>query len=167
MASGPEPFINENIWVTLSFIVFVILVWKKAGGALSSLLDRRSAEIKHNLEDAKRLRDEAQAELHKYQRLQREATDKAREIMANAEQAALSIERNASKAAEATINRRTEQAEAKIKTLESEAIAEIRAHAAMLATSAAIRLMEEKLDAKAASKLITADIAEIKHVNQN
>ena len=166
MAAGPGgPMIDESLWVAISFGVFVALVWKKAGSAFSSALDKRTEDIRKNLDEAKSLRDEAQKELQKYKRLQREATDKAAEIIANAEKAALQIEENAKTSAEASIKRRKAQAESKIKALEAEAMAEIRTRAAQLATSAAAHIISENMDKAAADKLLKADIASIKSVN--
>ena len=166
MAAGPGgPMIDESLWVAISFGVFVALVWKKAGSAISSALDKRTEDIRKNLDEAKSLRDEAQNELQKYQRLQREATDKAAEIIANAEKTALQIEENAKTSAEASIKRRKAQAESKIKALEAEAMAEIRTRAAQLATSAAAHIISENMDKAAADKLLKADIASIKSVN--
>lgn len=166
MAAGPGgPLINESLWVALSFGVFVALVWKKAGSAISAALDKRSEDIRNNLDEAKTLREEAQNELQKYQRLQREATDQAKEIIANAEKAALQIEEAAKKNAEASIKRRKDQAEAKIKALEAEATQDIRNRAAQLATAAAADLICENMDQVAANNLLKADIEAIKSIN--
>lgn len=166
MAAGPGgPLINESLWVALSFGVFVALVWKKAGSAISAALDKRSEDIRNNLDEAKTLREEAQNELQKYQRLQREATDQAKEIIANAEKAALQIEEAAKKNAEASIKRRKDQAEAKIKALEAEATQDIRNRAAQLATAAAADLIRENIDQVAANNLLKADIEAIKSIN--
>ncbi|MDA0307092.1 MAG: F0F1 ATP synthase subunit B [Proteobacteria bacterium] len=166
MAAGPGgPLINESLWVALSFGVFVALVWKKAGSAISAALDKRSEDIRNNLDEAKTLREEAQNELQKYQRLQREATDQAKEIIANAEKAALQIEEAAKKNAEASIKRRKDQAEAKIKALEAEATQDIRNRAAQLATAAAADLIRENMDQVAANNLLKADIEAIKSIN--
>ena len=166
MAAGPGgPLINESLWVALSFGVFVALVWKKAGSAISAALDKRSEDIRNNLDEAKTLREEAQNELQKYQRLQREATDQAKEIIANAEKAALQIEEAAKKNAEASIKRRKDQAEAKIKALEAEATHDIRNRAAQLATAAAADLIRENMDQVAANNLLKADIEAIKSIN--
>jgi len=165
MAAGPGgPLINESLWVALSFGVFVALVWKKAGSAISAALDKRSEDIRNNLDEAKTLREEAQNELQKYQRLQREATDQAKEIIANAEKAALQIEEAAKKNAEASIKRRKDQAEAKIKALEAEATQDIRNRAAQLATAAAADLIRENMDQVAANNLLKADIEAIKSI---
>ena len=166
MAAGPGgPLINESLWVALSFGVFVALVWKKAGSAISAALDKRSEDIRNNLDEAKTLREEAQNELQKYQRLQREATDQAKEIIANAEKAALQIEEAAKKSAEASIKRRKDQAEAKIKALEADATQDIRNRAAQLATAAAADLIRENMDQVAANNLLKADIEAIKSIN--
>ena len=44
---------DESMWVALGFVLFVILVWKKAGSALSETLDSRSAAIKAELDEAR------------------------------------------------------------------------------------------------------------------
>jgi F-type H+-transporting ATPase subunit b len=166
MAAGPGgPMIDESLWVAISFGVFVALVWKKAGSAISAALDKRTEDIRKNLDEAKALREEAQVELQKYQRLQREASDQAAEIISNAEKAAFQIEENAKVSAEASIKRRKDQAESKIEALEAEAMAEIRNRAAELATVAAASIISDNMDKAASNKLLKADIASIKSIN--
>jgi F-type H+-transporting ATPase subunit b len=166
MAAGPGgPMIDESLWVAISFGVFVALVWKKAGSAISAALDKRTEDIRKNLDEAKALREEAQVELQKYQRLQREASDQAAAIISNAEKAAFQIEENAKVSAEASIKRRKDQAESKIKALEAEAMAEIRNRAAELATVAAASIISDNMDKAASNKLLKADIASIKSIN--
>ena len=166
MAAGPGgPMIDESLWVAISFGVFVVLVWKKAGSAISAALDKRTEDIRKNLDEAKALREEAQVELQKYQRLQREASDQAAAIISNAEKAAFQIEENAKVSAEASITRRKDQAESKIKALESEAMAEIRNRAAELATAAAASIISDNMDKAASNKLLKSDIASIKSIN--
>ena len=166
MAAGPGgPMIDESLWVAISFGVFVALVWKKAGSAISAALDKRTEDIRKNLDEAKALREEAQVELQKYQRLQREASDQAAAIITNAEKAAFQIEENAKVSAEASIKRRKDQAESKIKALEAEAMAEIRNRAAELATAAAASIISDNMDKAASNKLLKSDIASIKSIN--
>ena len=156
---------DESLWVAISFVVFVALIWKKAGAALSSMLDSRAAQIRQNLDEAEALRIEAQAELKKYQQLQREATSQAAQILDNAKKAALRIEESATASANAAIKRRKDQAEAKIKSLEAEARQEIRDRAAQLATTAAAELIQENMDQATADKLLKADIEAMKSIN--
>ncbi len=155
---------DENLWVALSFVVFIALVWKKASGALSTMLDTRTADIKKNLDEARRLRDEAQAELQKYQRLNREAKDQAQVILNNAEAAADKIREDAAVSLEQLIARKEEQATVKIKTMEAEAIAELRNRAADLTSAAAASLIKAHLDPKHSAQLVTDDIEKIKKI---
>ena len=89
----------ESVWVAIGFVVFIALVWRKAGAALGGMLDERSAKIRADLEEAKKLRDEAVAELKTYQRLHREAADEARAIVKAAEATAERIRETAEKKA--------------------------------------------------------------------
>ena len=162
MAAENGPLINEGVWVAISFVVFVALVWKKAGAALGTTLDQRTEEIKATLDEAKTLRDEAQAELKKYQRMHREASDEAEQITANALAAAEKIRSDAEAAAEASIKRKEDQATAKIKAMEAEVVGELRTRAAELATAAATDLIKANLDKDASAKLIKSDIDKIK-----
>ena len=164
MDAGHAPLINEGVWVALSFIVFVALVWKKAGAAMASMFDGRADEIRSTLEEARTLRDEAQAELKKYQKLNREAASEAEQITANAMAAAETIRDNAAKSAEASIKRKEEQAAAKIKAMEAEVVAELRDRAAELATAAAASLITAKLDDKAGKDLMRKDLDQIKKI---
>lgn len=159
------PMINEGVWVALSFVVFVALVWKKAGAAMADMFDKRADDIRKNLEEAQQLREEAQAELTKYQKLNRDATAQAEQITANAIAAAEMIRENAAKAAEASIKRKEQQAAAKIKAMETEAVAELRARAAELAITAASDLIEKNLDGKAGLDLVKKDIEQISKIN--
>lgn len=162
MAAEHTPLINEGVWVAISFVVFVGLVWKKAGAAMAAMFDQRANEIRTTLDEARTLRDDAQAELTKYQRMSREAAEQAEQITANAMAAADKIREDAAVAAEAAIKRKEEQAAAKIKAMESEVVAELRNRAAELATAAAGELIKDNLDKAAAVKLVKSDIDSIK-----
>ena len=162
MAAEHTPMINEGVWVAIAFVVFVALVWKKAGAALATMFDARADEIRTNLEEARKLRDEAQAELKKYQRLSREAADQAEQITANAMAVADKIRDDAALAAEAAIKRKEDQAAAKIKAMETEVVAELRDRAAELAMAAAGELIKDKLDKSTSVKLVKSDIENIK-----
>ena len=64
-----EGIVMESVWVAVGFAIFVILVWRKAGSALSTMLDARSEKIRTELDEARALREEALDELHQFQRL--------------------------------------------------------------------------------------------------
>lgn len=151
--------LDENMWVALGALAFVVLVWRRGWQALTAMLDKRSAEIRKNLDEAKALRLEAQKELSKCHTMQRTAKKEAEAILATAQKAAEDIEKTAEENAKRLIERRTAQADAKIATLEAQAMQEIRTHTAHLTSQATAKLIAKKLDGKAATTLLKADIA--------
>ena len=154
--------INETAWVAISFVIFIVLVWKRAGAMLTGMLDKRTEQIRNTLAEAEQLRNEAQDELKKYQKLSREANKEAERITADALAAAEKIRENAEKAAELSIERKQSQATAKIKAMEAEAVEELRSRAAELAVAAAGDLIAGKLNKKKNAELIKKDIASIR-----
>lgn len=153
--------INESTFVAVGFTLFVILVWRKAGSAIGTMLDDRTAKIEAELNEAAALREEAAAELNKFQRLAREAADEAKTILANAEATAERITQNAEEKANAAIARREKQAAMKIEAAEAAVIADLRAQSAALAIQAAKQVMTDKLDADASLALIEESVKQI------
>ena len=80
-----QEIVLESIWVAVGFIVFVVLIWRKVGAALGSMLDERSEKISNELKEAAALRDDALEELQVYRRLHREAAAEAKTILQSAE----------------------------------------------------------------------------------
>ena len=155
----------ESVWVAAGFVVFIALVWRKAGATLGGMLDERSAKIRADLEEAKTLRDEAVAELMAYQRLHREAADEAKAIVKAAEATAERIRETAEKKTVAAVKRREQQAEAKIKAAEASMIAELQDRAASLAIATAGEIITTKLDEKSSLALVDQATAEIEKLN--
>ena len=92
-----EGIVWESVWVAVGFVVFVALVWRKGGAALSGMLDERSEKIRSELKEAAALRDEALEELQTYKRLHREAAEEAKTILQSAEATAQRIREEAEK----------------------------------------------------------------------
>ena len=153
--------LNESAFVAIGFVIFVALAYKKIASAVADMLDQRSAAIRTQLEEAKTLREEAAAELAKYQKLQRDASKEAKNIIANAEAAAERIRQAAEERAKDSVARRGAQANAKIKAAEEALLAELRNRAAVLASEAAATIIAEQLDAKASLKLVDDALAQI------
>lgn len=159
------PMIDETLWVAIGFVLFVALAWGKASSAIGSLLDARRDEIARKLDEAKSLREEAQAELNKYQKLHREASEQAETIIANAREAAEQIRVNAEQSAEAAIKRKEEQAEAKIRATEAEVVAELRSRAAQLTRQATEKVISAKLDKKGALEMVSENAKQLSSIN--
>ena len=152
---------NPHSWVTLGLIIFLIFAGPKVWRGLGSFLDQRSMKIKADLDEAQKLKDEAQALLAEYQRKQRDALKEAEEIVSSAKaQAQREIQEAATNLA-ASMTRREAAALDKITQAEAHAIAEVRREAVDVATAATTRLIAKVLDDSKANALIDQSIAEV------
>jgi F-type H+-transporting ATPase subunit b len=153
---------TPEFWVAVSFALFVgVVVYYKVPGMVAAALDKRAAEISKALDEARRLRDEAQALLASYQTKQREAMQEAESIVAQAKLEAERLAQETRANMQAQVERRTQVAQDKIARAETQAIADVRAVAADVAISAARRVIASKVDASKDASLIEKSISEL------
>ncbi len=152
---------DASFWVAVAFVLFVALIAKRGYRFIAEGLDKRAGRIKTELEEAVRLREEAQALLAGFQRKQRDAVRDAEEIVERAKREAARIAEQAETDLAAALERRTRLAEAKISQAEAQALAEVRNQAVDMALAATRRLMAENLDQSRAEALIDEAIAEL------
>ncbi len=156
-------FMDPEIWVAIAFIVFAaLIVYLKVPGKVLQLLDARSDAIARELEEARKLRAEAEAVLADYKRRAENTEAEAAAILAQAEREAAAYAEEARAAFDEMIARRLSIAEQKIKLEEEKARKQIRAQAAELAIAAAEHLIEQKVTGQAAENMITAGLDRIK-----
>lgn len=138
-ASGPFfSLSNTDFVVLLAFILFIaILVYFKVPGILMGLLDKRAASIQSDLDQARALREEAQALLADYKRKQNDVQTQAARIVETAKKEAQGAAQKAKADMEASIARRVAAAEDQIKSAEAGAVREIRDRAIEVATAVA------------------------------
>jgi F-type H+-transporting ATPase subunit b len=152
---------DPAFWVALAFIIAVLALFKPAGKMIVGGLDKRSDRIRDELDEARRLREEAQELLASYERKQREAEKEAEGIVAHAKEEAERLSRRAAAELEAQVARRRQQALDRIGQAESDAVREVRAAAVDLALKATRKLLAEKIGEEQQSKLVDEAIAEI------
>jgi F-type H+-transporting ATPase subunit b len=150
-----------EFWVLVAFILFVgFMVWK-ARKALVGGLDSRAARIKAEIDEAQRLREEAQALLADYQKKQREALGEAEAMVKQAGEEAARLKAKAETELAAALKRREQQALDRIAQAEAQALAEVRNLAADLAVAATRKILAENLDPAKAQSLVSDAIAEL------
>jgi len=152
---------STTFWVAVAFAVFAIAAFKPGKRILGEALDGRIAKIREEVEEAQRLREEAQATLASYQRRQREAIQEAEQIIAHAREEAERARANAMTDLEDSIARREQQAAIKIAQAEAAALDEIREKAVDMAIEAAARLLEKKMAGEAGEKFVASAIKDI------
>lgn len=155
---------DAYFWYTISFLMFVAFLWKKALPVINQLLDTRIAHIIKNLEEAENLRIEAQEMLAQYQRKHRDALQESQKIIDMAKENAIQYKEKALAELEETMKVREEQLIVRLERMEQNAIGEIQTFAADLAMKAAKQIIEENLDKKTNARLV--DDA-IKSIEQN
>jgi F-type H+-transporting ATPase subunit b len=154
---------TPEFWVAVAFVLFiVVLVYAGAHKKAVEALDQRAARIKAELDEARRLRDEAQKLLAEYQRRQREAESEAEAIVAEAKAEAERVAAEARAKTEDFIARRTKLAETKIGQAEAQAVADVRAAAAEAAVAAAETILRDTAKGQVADDLIARGIADVK-----
>lgn len=141
------PFWEQpEVWLAVAFFIFVGLMAKPAWRRITGGLDARAAQIETELEEARKLREEAQAALAAYQRKQRDAAREAEAILAHAEEEARRITASASETLAETLKRREQITAERIALAQSKAVDEVRAEAVEIALAATRRLLDERLD---------------------
>jgi F-type H+-transporting ATPase subunit b len=159
--ASPTAFgIDPSGFVALSMLaVFAIMLWKRVPAMIAGMLDGKIAEIRTQLDEAARLRKEAEALKAEYEGKLADAAKHAEAVKAGAEEEAGHIVTKAKSDAEALIVRRRKMAEDKIAAAERTAVAELRAKAAETAAAAAAGLIAQGHDAKADKGLVDEAIA--------
>jgi F-type H+-transporting ATPase subunit b len=154
---------NPEYWVLVAFLIFCAMIWKAGVPAqIGKALDGRAEAIRNELDEARRLREEAQALLADYQKKQREAESEAKAIIDNAKREAESLAADTRKSMAEQLERRTKLAEEKIARAEAQAIAEVRSLAVDSALAASAKILTGKASGATASSLIDASIADLK-----
>lgn len=157
----PEIFADPEFWVAVAFVIAIGgVIWKSAP-ILGGSLDARAARIKAELDEARRLREDAQRTLGEYQRKQRDALKEAEQIVAQSRAEAERAAQQAARDLEAALERRHRLALEKIELAESKATAEVRNTAVDVAVAAVRQMLAQDLDAQRKGKLIDEAIAEL------
>jgi F-type H+-transporting ATPase subunit b len=139
---------DATFFAFVGLVLFIALIaYLKVPGMMAKSLDERAQNIRDELDEAKRLREEAQLLLGEYQRKRKEAEAEAAQIVASAEREAAALTEEARQKTEEFVARRNALSEQKIKQAESDAIAAVRSAAVDLAIAAAENVIARKADA--------------------
>lgn len=152
---------NTNFWVALGFILFVALVWKRAAAAITGALDGRAERIRAQLDEAAKLRSEAEAMLKAAEARQREAMQEAADMVAQAKAEAERLRIQAEQDLEATLARRQQGALEKIAQAEAAALAEVRRTAVDVAIAATRALLTSQAAGPLGDQLLDQAITEL------
>lgn len=154
---------NAEFFVAVGFVLFLgVLGYVGVHRTLLSALDKRTDRIKSELDEARRLRDEAAKILADYQRRQGEAQKEADAIVAGAQAEAERLAAEADAKLQDFVARRTKMAEQKIAQAEAQALADVRNAATEAAVAAAERVLSQSAKGAVAEALIAQGIEDVK-----
>jgi F-type H+-transporting ATPase subunit b len=154
---------DPTFWVAVAFFVFVgLMVWKARRPVLDGI-DARAERIKAELDEAQRLREEAQKALAEYKRKQRDAAKEAEDLLANARHEADLLRRQAAEDLKATLARREKAALDKIAQAEVHALQDVRAQAVDIAIAATAKLLSENVDPTRDQAMVDQAIKDLGH----
>lgn len=155
-------FHEAEFWVAIGFLVFLgVMGWVGVHRTIGKSLDDRAGRIKAELEEARRLRNEAAALLADYQRKRQDAEGEAQEIVSGAKAEAERLAVEAKARIEEFVARRTKMAETKIAQAEAQAAADVRAAAAEAAVAAAEKILRQEAKGELAGRLIARGIEDV------
>ncbi|HEX4408042.1 MAG TPA: ATP F0F1 synthase subunit B [Xanthobacteraceae bacterium] len=150
-------------WVAIAFLCFLgLLAYLGAHRKILDVLDSRSDRIKSELDDARRLREEAQALLTEFERKGREAEAEAAAIIAGAKAEAERLAAEAKIKMEDFVARRKKMAETKIVQAEAQALADVRAAASDAAVAAAEKILAISTKGQVAENLLAKGIEDVR-----
>lgn len=152
---------DPRFWVAVAFFIFFALFYKKIARFAFGSLDARGAKIKHELDEARRLREEAQGILEQYKQKQAHYLKEAEQILADAKRDADTLRAQAEKNMNAQLEGRTKQAMDRIAQEEAQAITDVRNHVVDVALAAARSLIVEHVGSLSQDELVKLALSDI------
>jgi len=152
---------DPETWIAVSFVAFLVVAGRAIVRMVNKGLDDRGAKIRRDLDEASKLRAEAEALLAEYKKKQAAAAREAGEILQHAREEAELFRKEAAANLTAALGRRERMALDKIAQAETQAVGEVRSQAVDLAVAAAQRILEQQMAGPRAGNLIDQSIAEL------
>lgn len=154
---------EPETWVAIAFVIFIgVLGYLGVHKMVSTTLDNRADRIRAELDEARKLKDEAAQLLAEYENKRHAAESEAQDIIAGAKAEAERLATEAKARIEDFVARRTAMAETKITQAEAQAAADVRAAAAEAAVAAAEKILSVETKGKLAGELIARGIEDVR-----
>src|SRR5580704_17497379 len=149
---------DPEFWVLVAALIFVIAVWRPVSRMIAGCLDSRATRIRNELDEARRLREDAERLVAEYRAKEQEALAEAETIVAHARAEAERIAVQSARDLEAALERRQRMAEERIAQAEAKALDEVRAVAIDVAIAAARDVLTAQVDERRGAALLDAAI---------
>ena len=155
------PSTPEIVWGLVSFVVLFVIMAKFAFPAVQKSMEARTERIRTSLDDAERVKGEAQTILEDYQRQLADARNESNRIIEEARQAADQLRRDLMARAEAEAQELRQQTQQDLEAAQKRILADLRAQVAQIAIGAAEKIIERNLDRETQTALIESYINQV------
>ena len=152
---------NPGFWVAVAFVIFVLIFARPVWKFSVKSLDKKINAIETSIEEATKLREEAQDLLASYKRKLATAEKEAEDIIGQAREEALTIKAQMAKDLKSSLSRREKLALDRISQAENDATSEVRTMITDVALLATRQLLIENIDNKKADELINKSIVDL------
>ncbi len=160
-------FSDPQFWVFVAFVIFVITIFKPVKNIIISGLDNKIKEIKESINQAEKIKSEAQNTLSQIKKRQNDVKLEIKDIKNKAKDRISYFEKNFNKKLSEQIKKRNELAEIKIEQIFRETNLQIQNYIVQNAIKTTVLLLEKKLDQNEKQKLINSSVAELNIVLKN
>ncbi|MBP7190279.1 MAG: hypothetical protein KA998_03445 [Rickettsiaceae bacterium] len=150
--------IDEKFWLAVSFVVFILLVYKPAKAALIKYLDSEIAKIKKDIKEAADLKTESIEMVKHFSKLLEETNINRKNVIAQARYLNQKSLEESRIELEMMIDVKNKDIEQRINNLKQEASSEI----AKMLTTRSGKLVEEYISRE--QKSLPTDIEIVKHL---
>lgn len=156
-------FLTPEFWVLVAFVIFMVIAgYAGAFGKITDALDARGRRVRAELDEAKRLREEAAAVLADYKKKAQEAEREAEAMIVAAREEAERVAKEGHERMTEFVARRTAAAEAKIAQAEQSAAQAVRNAAAEAAIKISESVLREEVKGALGQDLLTKGLGEVK-----
>ena len=160
-------FSDPQFWVFIAFIIFAGVIIKPVRKILSINLGNKIQEIKNSIDQAEKIKNDAQLTLGEIKKRQNEVKGEIDSIRQEAKERIAIIEKNAHTKLTDQINKRNALASIKIDQMVRDANTEIQIHITQIAISATVDILEKKLNNQEKQNLINQSVNELESVLKN
>ena len=154
-------FSDPQFWVLIAFIIFLGVIIKPVRKILSINLGDKIQEIKDSIDQAEKIKNDAQLALSEIKKRQNEVKGEIDLIEQEAKEKITIIENNVHTKLIDQINKRNALASVKIDQMTRDANTEIQKYITQITISATVNILEKKLNDKEKQNLINQSVNEL------
>ena len=160
----PEP--GLMIWTVIMFGLLLIVLGSVGLKPIMGIIKKREDDIRHSIDEAERVRNEAEVLLENYKKQLDDARLEAQKVIEQSKKVGESVRKEITAKANDEARQIIERAQAEIEREKERALADLQTKVADLTILATAKVIEDSFSLDNQRKLVDQAIAEVKQVGQ-